>query len=471
LELEQLKIDRDAGGPRRRKRRWSRWITPLVIVGVIAFVAFLFRARIKSALDDVTLPQVKVERVVERNAAAAAVATGTSANGYIVARTRAALSADTPGRVVEMNVEEGSAVKKGDIVARLYSDEYAANLARAVADVTVAEAGKARAEADVVTADKSLAALHSNISAVEADVAQNESALKLAQISLERSKSLFENKVDTMDRVDRSQNDLDEAIARLTGSKARLEAARQAVVQGEAELAAARTAVTESQARIVSAKAARDLAQATLDKTQVRAPFDGIVVLKDAEVGEVVSPNSQGGSNARGSIVTMVDFATLEVQVDLQETSLASAREGAPVSIYVDAWPDQRYPGHVRRVWPTANRQKATVEVRVTFDSPDSKLRPEMGARVVFGSPSASAADKAAAEEPALLVQKSAVVRIDGKDGVFVLERDVARFRPVTLGAERSGRVVVSTGIKDGEEVVDDPPHTLSDGDRVRIQE
>jgi RND family efflux transporter MFP subunit len=229
--------------------------------------------------------------------------------------------------------------------------------------------------------------------------------------------------------------------------------------------------VSESQARIVSAQAARTLAQATLDKTEVRAPFDGIVVLKDAEVGEVVSPNSQGGSNARGSIVTMVDWATLEVQVDLQETSLGSAHEGAAVSIYLDAWPDKRYAGHVRRVWPTANRQKATVEVRVAIDDPDDKLRPEMGARVVFGSPSASDTVKTAPEEPALLVQRSAIVRIDGKDGVFVLERDVARFRPVTLGGERSGRVIVKSGVADGETVVDDPPTKLADGDRVRIQE
>jgi RND family efflux transporter MFP subunit len=471
LELEQLKIDRDSAGPRRRRRRASGWVTPLVIVVILGFVAFLFRTKIREWIDGMTLTQVKVERVVERNAASVAAVTGTSANGYIIARTRAALSADTPGRVVAMNVEEGSTVKKGDVVARLYSDEYAANLARAVADVTVAEAGKTRAEANVVTADKSLASLRTNVIAAQADVEQNDAALKLAQISLERSKSLLASKVDTVDRVDRAQNDLDEAIARLSGAKARLEAARQSVVQGEAELAAARTAVAEENARIVSAKAARDLAQATLDKTEVRAPFDGIVVLKDAEVGEVVSPNSQGGSNARGSLVTMVDFATLEVQVDLQETSLVAVKEGAAVSIYVDAWPDQRYPGHVRRVWPTANRQKATVEVRVTFDAPDSKLRPEMGARVVFGVPSASEHEKAVAQEPALLVQRSALVKIDGKDGVFVLERDVARFRPVVLGAERSGRVVVSSGIHDGEQVIDEPPASLSDGDRVRIQE
>jgi multidrug resistance efflux pump len=300
-------------------------VTPVIVLGLLGLVAFVFRAKIIDQVERWTLPNVKVERVVERSPSSIAAVTGISANGYIVARTRAALSADTPGRVVEMNVEEGSTVKKGDVVARLYADEYAANLARAQADVTVAEAARTRSIAEVETAEKSLATLQSNVKASEADVSQYDAGLKLAQLSLDRAKSLLESQVDTAERVDRAQRDLDEAVSRVAWAKARLESARRAVAEGEAHLAAARTAVSEADARIVSAKAARDLAAATLEKTEVRAPFDGIVVLKDAEVGEVVSPNSQGGSNARGSIVTMVDWNTLEVQVELQETSIEVA--------------------------------------------------------------------------------------------------------------------------------------------------
>jgi RND family efflux transporter MFP subunit len=471
LELDQLKIDRGPEASRSRRRGMSGWTKLLIVVVVLGALAVLFRARLQDLLASATTPAVKVERVVLRNAAAAAAASGTSANGYIVARTRAALSADTPGRIVEMNVEEGSVVKKGDVVARLYSDEYSAGLKQAGAEVTVALAAKSRAEADVVTSQKSMASLKAEVVVADADIAQFEANLKLARSSLDRAKSLLEGQVDTVDRVDRAQKDFDEATSRVSWARARREAAAQSVIEGEARVNAAVSAVKEAEARVSAAEAARDLAQATLDKTAVRAPFDGIIVLKDAEVGEVVSPNSQGGSNARGSVVTMVDFASLEVQVDLQETSLGAAKEGAAVSVYLDAWPDRRYKGRVRRVWPTANRQKATVEVRVAIEDPDDKLRPELGARVVFTAPEPSNGAAAAPEEPSLLIGRGAIVRVDGADGVFVLERDVVRWRRVTLGPERSGRVVVKSGLEAGEQIVSEPPVSLDDGDRVRIKE
>src|SRR5690606_1372654 len=130
--------------------------------------------------------------------------------------------------------------------------------------------------------------------------------------------------------------------------------------------------IAVARAQVDVAKAIEEHAAATLDKTFVRAPFDGIVVLKDAEVGEVVSPNSQGGSNARGSVCTMVDFDSLEVQADVPETSLASVRIGAPVAIYLDAFPGRTYPGKVSRIWPTADRQKASIQVRIVFAARDA---------------------------------------------------------------------------------------------------
>jgi RND family efflux transporter MFP subunit len=192
-------------------------------------------------------------------------------------------------------------------------------------------------------------------------------------------------------------------------------------------------------------------------------------VLKDAEVGEVVSPNSQGG-NSRGSVATMVDWSSLEVQVELQETSLAAAVIDAPASIYLDAYPERLYPGHVKRIWPTANRQKATVEVRVGFDGPDDKLRPEMGARVVFSAPEQASAASGPAEAM-ILIPRNAVARIDGQDGVFVLEREVVHFRRVQLGDERADRVLVKDGLASGERIVTNPPASLQDGERVRIKE
>lgn len=464
MELEQLKIDRGPTAARQRRKRLGGWTKFLIVVVVAAVLAALFRAKLRQILFDLSTPAVKVERVAERDAGSVAAATGTSANGYIVARTRAALSADTPGRIVELSVEEGSVVKKGQVVARLYSDEYAAALNQARAEVTVANAARARAEADVVTADKGLLALRADVAAADADIEQYQANHKLARVSLERAQALLEGKVDTLDRVDRAQKDVDETRARVTWARARRDAAAQAVVEGEARLASARVAVEEAKARIAATEAARDLAQATLDKTQVRAPFDGIVVLKDAEVGEVVSPNSQGGSNARGSVVTMVDFATLEVQAEVSETTIANVKPGGDARIYLDAYPELPYAGRVDRIWPTANRTKATVEVRVVFLERDEKLRPEMGTRVVF----VDASDPDQAADPKILVSRDAVQKRDGTSYVYVLEQDRARERAIKTGKERAGRIAVLDGLATGDEILVAPPATLKSGDRVR---
>jgi HlyD family secretion protein len=192
-------------------------------------------------------------------------------------------------------------------------------------------------------------------------------------------------------------------------------------------------------------------------------------VLKDAEVGEVVSPNSQG-AQSRGSVATMVDFQSLEVQVELPETSLAAVAVGAPASIFLDAWPGDVYPGRVLRIWPTANRQKASIEVRVGFDAIDERLRPEMGARVVFTRGEAESQAPAGPAAGSLLVPVGALVRLDGERGAFVLERDTVRFRPLKLGEERSGKVLVEAGLEDGDLIVLAPPPTLADGERVVLE-
>ena len=222
------------------------------------------------------------------------------------------------------------------------------------------------------------------------------------------------------------------------------------------------------------AQAALEQAQATLVKTEVRAPFDGVVVLKDAEVGEVVSPNVAGGSTARGSVVTMVDFDSLEVQVDVPETSLRGVIRGGAARVFLDAYPGDPYAGTVARIWPTADRSKATVEVRIRFAQPDDRLRPDMGVRAVFLAPGESSdepdAPPPADEAQALLVPEDALVRIDGADAVLVVERGVARVRPVELGAREAGRAAVLSGLQEGEQVILDPPGSLDDGARVRVE-
>jgi RND family efflux transporter MFP subunit len=467
LDVEKLKIDRSAGERRPRGRK-GRWVGPVLTLGLVGLVLWIFQAQILGFIDSWRLPEVRTQRISARTGAAAATASGTSANGYIVARTRAALSADTPGRIVEMGVEEGSVVKKGQVVARLYADEYRAALQHADADLALARTTLERVKLEVGSAEREVDHSKSAEKAAQADLDQANSNLALAETQFKRASDLVTQGVDTVEKRDLAKRELDGAKSRVPWAQANLDTARAETAQSVQRLAVAGAAVKEAEGRIALAQASRDQAQATLDKTEVRAPFDGIVVLKDAEVGEVVSPNVQGGSNARGSVVTMVDFATLEVQAEVPETTLVNVKLDAPARIWLDAWPDKSYPGKVDRIWPTANRSKATVEVRIVFLERDERLRPEMGARVVFLDADQPADKPAPSAEAVILVPQEALVRIDGVDQVFVLERDTVRLRRVTLGEDRAGRRVVSQGLSDGETIVLGAPPTLRDGQRVR---
>jgi multidrug efflux pump subunit AcrA (membrane-fusion protein) len=241
-----------------------------------------------------------------------------------------------------------------------------------------------------------------------------------------------------------------------------------------------------AEAQQLAAAASARQAQAALDKTDVRAPFDGIVVLKDAEVGEVVSPNVQGGSTARGAVCTMVDFDSLEVQANVPESSLAAVHVGAACAVFLDADPDRKLPGSVDRIWPTADRQKATVEVRIVLLQRSEILRPEMGVRVVFlqdapqpdkpsdnpsgdlsGNPSGDTG--AAPRAGLLLVPETALVEAGGRVSAFVLERDTVRLQELRIGERKNGRAAVESGLRAGQRIVLEPPPTLRDGDRVRL--
>ncbi len=466
MDLQKLKIDRGPARPRRRGGL-SGWLIPLLL---LAGAGWIFRAPLVRSLDRLRLPLVEVAQAQKADALAAGAISGTAANGYIVARSRAALSADAPGRIVEIRVEEGSVVKKGEIVARLYSEEFEASLRNAEAEVDLARAGIVSAEARLAEVRREVPVLEALVSAAKARLERAAAGGELADRELKRIEELEAKDVQSASQLDRArttarqaQSDREAERAYLLAARGSLESGRAAIVTNEAVLAEARAQVPVSEAR-------RDQAQAILDKTFVRAPFDGVVVLKDAEVGEVVSPNSLG-SNSRGSVVTMVDFASLEVQVELPETSIRAVRVGAPVRIFLDAYPDQPYTGSVRRIWPTANRQKATIEVRVTFESPDEHLRPEMGVRVVFRD-SQEDVDDPTLVQPSrgIILPEACLVREGGSSGLFVLERDVASWRAVDVAERRGGRVNVLTGVEPGEWVVLNPPSDLSDGDRVRYE-
>lgn len=465
MDLQSLKIDRTSPPPRRRSNPWPLRVAALAALGA---VAWLFQPAIAGFVDRVRLPVVRVAVVTEAAPAAAAAIRGAAANGYVVAARRAALSSDVPGRIVELAVKEGSVVKKGDVVARLFADEYRAALHRAEADVVTAESAVRRAEAAAAAATADVAQAETAKVAAAAQAAEARAVLAYLDAELVRADELVRTGNASARDLERARSERDAQQARVAATAAGVDTATAAVATATGRLRTAEAEIAVAQAQLASSRAGRELAQATLDKTDVRAPFDGVVVLKDAEVGEVVSPNVAGGTTARGAVCTMVDFDSLEVQANVPETTLASVRQGAPADVFLDAYPDERYAGVVDRIWPTADRQKATVEVRVKLLRKDERLRPEMGVRIVFRA--ADAPEPTAGETPRIVVPEPALATVDGVVGAFVLDGDVARFRKLTTGERKGGRVVVEQGLLKDQRIVLAPPPALRDGDRVRVQ-
>jgi RND family efflux transporter MFP subunit len=330
-------------------------------------------------------------------------------SGYVTARRRATVSSKITGKVIEVFVEEGHAVREGQILARL--DATQPNAALAYAEAQLAAARKATAE----------------------DVAR----LHEAEVTLGRQRQLFGEQII-------GQAQLDAVEANVQALQARIAFTTEQVSVAEAQVEQRRADVTD---------------------TVVRAPFSGIAVSKDAQPGEMISPVSAGGGFTRTGICTIVDMASLEIEVDVNEGYINRVGDGQPVEAILDAYPDWRIPAHVIAVVPTADRQKATVKVRIGFNTLDPRILPDMGVKVSFLRDAKAAPAKTAA--PRLVMPKSAARLDAGRTVVFVVHGRQVERRAVTLGTEDGSEVQVLSGLADGERVVTDGPATLKDGDRI----
>jgi HlyD family secretion protein len=239
----------------------------------------------------------------------------------------------------------------------------------------------------------------------------------------------------------------------------------------EAREEVARARVQSAAAEVENARSRLRSARIEYDKTFIRAPFAGAVLRKEAEVGEIVSPIPSSGGLTRGAIVTMANLATLEVEVDVNEGYVGRAREGMRAEIALDAYPSERYPGRVRQIVPTADRQKATVQVKVSFDSLDTRVLPEMGAKVTFlADPEPAPPGGTAVTAGAVTVPTAAVRERDGRAVVFVVEDGRAVARSVTPRPMGADRVVLTGGVAPGEMVVVEGPEDLADRAPVRVR-
>ncbi|HEU4402694.1 MAG TPA: efflux RND transporter periplasmic adaptor subunit [Candidatus Polarisedimenticolia bacterium] len=392
-DLASLSIDR--GRPPRRRRRW---LLPALALGAVLLAFLGIRAR--RALDGVAVETVRP--TVSATSPAGGGTPVLSASGYVVARRKAVVSAKIQGRLAELRVEEGSRVRRGEILARLESADYQAQVRRAEATVQRAEA----------------------------DLNENRRQLRLSR-----------------------------------------DLARERVASRDA-LEAAESRVTITEAELAQARADLDLRRALFQDTLIRAPFDGVVVKKMAEVGESVAPIPPGVniSTSSGAIVALADLDSLEVEADVSESSVARLAPEQPAEVTVEAFPDRRYRAVLRQIIPTADRTKATVQVKVAILDKDEKLKPEMTARVTFVSAGPATGSTPAAPLRSISVPQEALAERDGRPVVFEVLEGRARERVVVVGGAWEGRVTVNDGLTGTETLVVRPPATLRDGDAVRAE-
>jgi RND family efflux transporter MFP subunit len=403
-DLGKLKIDRDP--PPAVRRAFGRNLL-LVAVALVVVAAIAVFARGGSG----PLAQTVVAAPVATGGAqVAAGAVSVTANGYVVARTRASVSAKVAGRLQTLSVDEGSTVQKGDIIARLENADYQAAVAEAEASVSSAEAQviEARAERDQMRR--------------EAERMRNLKATNPGLIA---------------------EQDVDAAESRAAQTEARTRSA---------------------EARVEAASASLRFARANLDNTYIRAPFSGTVLRKEAEVGEVVAP-SVGGGLTRGAVVTLADLRTLEVEVDVNEAYIARIRHEQEARITLDAYPDTSFRGSVRQVVPTADRQRATVQVKVAILDRDPRILPEMGSRVDF----LEVAREAAAGAPRFRLPASAVREHEGRSVVWLVRDGRLESRDVSAGPVSGGFREIRSGLSGGELVLTGGVDAPASGMRVKV--
>ena len=334
-----------------------------------------------------------------------------NASGYVTARRQATVSSKVTAKVLEVLIEEGMEVKEGQVLARL----------------------------DASNTDASLKLAEAELRAAKTALQETQVQLAEAKLRLDRTRSLVKDSVVSQSELDRVQAETDSLEARL-GQKR------------EEELVAERRLDVWSQ---------------QLEDTIIRAPFDGVVTTKDAQPGEMISPVTAGGGFTRTGIGTVVDMGSLEIEVDVNESYINRVRAGQAVEAVLDAYPDWTIPARVIAIVPTADRDRATVRVRIGFESLDPKILPDMGVKVAFREEVQEQASRRA-----VFIPRAALRKDEGRDVVFVVSGEKVERRAVTVGADAGGEeALVLLGIAAGERVVVEAPADLVDGDEVEVRE
>jgi RND family efflux transporter MFP subunit len=401
-DLKKLKIEKSdkvivtAG----RKKK------PFIIAAIILmFFIFVILYRVGIIAPAITVDVTTVSQVYPSQSLSIL-----NASGYIVAQRKAAVASKMTGRLVALNVEEGSKVKKGQIIAQMES-------------------------ADVSAAKDQAAA---NLNTVRANLEQ----IKEDRANLEKDHARYQRLAES-GYVAQSEYD---------AMNTRYKRAIEGVKAAEATVMAAAAALTG--------------AKANLDYTLIRAPFDGVVLTKNADVGDIVTPLG-AAATAKAAVVTIADMSSLQVEVDVSETSIASIRVGQPCDIQLDALSDMRFRGEVHAIVPTVDRTKATVLVKVRFLDKDPRMLPDMSAKVSFLSRNLKPEEL----KPRIAVSQSALINRGDQNIVFLLRGSHVLQTSLQLGKKLGDMMEITEGLKPGDRVVINPPKGLKDGSKIKIAE
>ena len=397
-DLAALRIER--APETRASYAWVKWVVLLLLIGGGGAAGYAYFTRERPI-------EVEVASVTER--AAGTQASVLNAAGYVTARRRATVSSKITGKIVEVNVEEGMAVKEGQVLARLDDATYRAAL----------KLSEARAEES------------------RQGVKENEVRLQEAKLNYGRFAALLKEGIVTQADVDTAKAAVDSIAARIA-----------ALHEG--------TRVAERQI---------EMAQTDLDNTIIRAPFSGVAISKDAQPGEMVSPVSAGGGFTRTGICTIVDMRSLEIEVDVNESYINRVKPGQDVTATLDAYPDWQIPADVITPVPTADRQKATVLVRIRFKELDSRILPDMGIKVAFLADPGTT--PVATARPTPLVPKAAVITEGEQKYAFIVIGDTVERRAIKTGGTDGDKIEVAAGLNSRDRVVVSPPPTLAAGKKI----
>jgi len=394
---------------RRRRRRWPWVLGALLLAGGAAVMLMPRTLDVQTSTVMTAYPSARFAQL--------------TASGYVVAQRRASVASKATGRVVALLVREGSVLKAGDLIARLDSADVQAAIAAAEAAVAQAQAAQGQARA----------------------------ALQQAQVELGNAEAELQRAQGLQQQGFVSPQALDTA-------RRRVDAAQAAIALAQAGIASAQAGQAQAQAQLKTQLVNRD-------NTEVRAPFDGVVLVKNANVGDMITPFSSAAGTS-GAVVTMADMGTLEVEADVAEANVGKVRVDQPVEIALDALPELRLRGSVARIVPTVDRAKGTVMTKVRFDRIDPRVLPEMSAKVVFLSQSPAAADS----QPVTAVNPKTVVDKDGRKQVWRLVGNTVEAVPVTPGRTLGDALEVNgSALKPGDRLVLSPPAQLAAGAKVAV--